>query len=459
MVNSYSKQYKSWRKGKGGGSSKDIVGKKVGTAGMNKGRSLKNQVRSKERFLSRLTRKQSDNETQSDKAMYEKTKKLMETVKVEIDTLKHEIQGKEDIEREKRIASKYHQVKFFERKKLTRMEKQIRKKIQEAKQATDFEDINNLTSELEQICMDQLYVAFYPNDQKYVSIFGNGGVRIQDDDIKIRKQRIDIKKNILTQLKNGDISNSLLAKKSWVNCDVLKEKDFDLSLAEISVSLTSTSESTNRNHDEEDNNNSRNSNITTNSSKKRKITKETIMDKKDNANDVNSKSDSDSSSSSSSGSDAADNSSDEEEDEKVDKMSRMSTSTISTNEIKPEKKIHNDEDNDSKDGSSSSSSSSSDDSSSDSSSDDSSSDSSDSDSDDEINKQEGQDGDESEDDFLIDDIEQNDVKEVFAKASREALTYQDMPNEKRKGDKSRGWKTQKQRRGEWKGDKFQKKFI
>lgn len=109
MVNSYSKQYKPWRKGKGGtGGSKDKypLNEKVVGSVMNKGRSLKNQVRSKEKFLSRLTRKQSENESQNDKGMIEKTKQLIETVKIEIEKLKHQIKEKEDIEREKKIAIK-----------------------------------------------------------------------------------------------------------------------------------------------------------------------------------------------------------------------------------------------------------------------------------------------------------------------------------------------------------------
>merc|ERR1711976_448175 len=89
------------------------------------------------------------------------------------------------------------------------------------------------------IAMDQLYVAFYPNECKYLSLFGSGGDRIVDVDDKIRQQRIDIRKQILTKIRNGDIDKAALSKKSWVNVDILKEKEFDLSLAELNAVDTS----------------------------------------------------------------------------------------------------------------------------------------------------------------------------------------------------------------------------
>ena len=40
---------------------------------------------------------------------------------------------------------------------------------------------------LQQICMDQLYVAYFPNDEKYLALFSNR-VRIEDDE-KTEKKR------------------------------------------------------------------------------------------------------------------------------------------------------------------------------------------------------------------------------------------------------------------------------
>ena len=51
--------------------------------------------------------------------------------------------------------------------------------------------------------------------------------------------------------------------------------------------------------------------------------------------------------------------------------------------------------------------------------------------------------DDSEDDFLVDDAGKGDITEVFKHAKREA-------NYEKKGDKSQGWKTQKQQPHEWK---------
>jgi len=91
------KKFKPWRKGE---SSK--------AKSMPVKRSLKTQLRGKERFLVKLTSKisSSDDSNSTSNENEEKTRKLIETVKLEIDSLKSEIQAKQEIERQKKNATK-----------------------------------------------------------------------------------------------------------------------------------------------------------------------------------------------------------------------------------------------------------------------------------------------------------------------------------------------------------------
>ncbi len=338
------------------------------------------------------------------------------------------------------------------------MERKARKKLEEAKQAADFEDIENTTRELEQICMDQLYVAYFPNDTKYLSIFGPGGERVKDMNKKIAHQREQIKRNILIKVKNGDIGRL----KSWVNIDVLRAKNFDLSFAKEQGQLFTKDEDELKN-DARFNSNEVNTKNETIKKRKAKDNGLTATPKREKTNIPKNAQESDSSDSDSDDTSSDDSSS--EEDTKVDKMSSAKIlSTKSISEVK-----NNDANSDSSSESSSSSSSSSSDSDSDSDSDSSSSSSDESDGENSVADQQQKDhsqntrlqmkkeeDEESEDDFLVDDDGKADISKIFAKASREVQIYGDM---QRKGDKSMGWQTQKQRPGEWKGEKYQKKYI
>jgi len=45
---------------------------------------------------------------------------------------------------------------------------------------------------------------------------------------------------------------------------------------------------------------------------------------------------------------------------------------------------------------------------------------------------------------------------IFSNAWREVQSYSEMQG---RGDKSKGWQTQRQRPGEWKGERYNKKYI
>jgi len=368
------RKYKPWRKGK--------------SYKAKKGGSLKSQLRSKNRLLSKVTDEEQKSKIQDD-----------------INILRGAMVVKEKEELEKKNADKYRQAKFFERQKLTRMESKMKKKISEAKAAADFEDVQKYTIMLEQICMDQLYVAYFPNDIKYYPLFSNGN-RIVDDE-KSAKKREDIRNGIIERIQSGKI----IHKKNWVNLSVLKAKGFDVDMKQPI-----------RDKDEEkvDTRFAADNDFDTKLASNETKATSKISNKKADAK-IESSSDS--------------SSSDSDSDSKSETAGEKTTSA-------PAAPLKTDADNIPTVGNSSSSSDSD-------SSSDSESDSSDSDNDAETRNQvktlaqkeeEGMD-EESDDDFLVDDSGDADA---FAKAKKEKNYLEE------RNDKSQGWKTQKQRPGEWK---------
>jgi len=299
-------------------------------------------------------------------------------------------------DREKKNATKYHQVKFVERQKLTRLEKKCKRDLDEAKAAADFDDVEKQTKELERICMDQLYVAYYPNDTKYISLFANG-VRLHDDE-KTAKRREEIRNKIVEMIKNREINT----KKSWVNMAVLEAKGFAVDMTNMT------------NED-----GGKDSTDVKMSAAMKEATSAAAKKKLSTAKNGNN-SDSSSAPSSSDGESSS-------EDDSVEPSKEKSIS-VEAKDVIPTVGESDSSDSDSSD-----------------------SGSSDSDGDDDDNEEVSKgvvhnddDDDESDDDFLVDDSGDKDITQVFANAKRETEDYN------LKGDKSKGWKTQKQLPGEFK---------
>lgn len=178
------RKYKPWRRGK------SVNAKRAG--------SLKNQLRSKKRLLLKID-----------------DKERLKAVKEDITMIEDQINEKNLKDIERKNAEKYRHVKFFERQKLTRMERKTKKQLEQAKAAADFEDIAKYTTMMEQICMDLLYVAYFPNNTKYLALFSNG-IRMKDD-VKTAKKREEIMRDIIEKMENGR-----LQKKSWANFSTLE---------------------------------------------------------------------------------------------------------------------------------------------------------------------------------------------------------------------------------------------
>jgi hypothetical protein len=373
---------KPWRKGK--------------SKNANKKGSIKSQIRSKQRLLHKIT-----------------DEEIKKKLNIEIQQLEIQLKSNKKKELERKFAAKYHQVKFFERQKLTRMEKKIQNKLKDAKAAVDLEDVEKYQKQLEQICMDQLYVAYYPNDEKYIALFANNGVRVVDDDTTWNK-REQIRKKIIHRIQTGQIDCT----KSWVNMKVLKDKDFVVDMKNIVMDEqhlekvkmikneqrfqhdTTTFKFETFNKNNEENEYEKNEGLDDNLHSSEKTRKKLDKLDEDNAEQVltigqsdssSSSSDSSSSDSSSSESDDSDSEGDDDDDDDDD---RVKSNSYDQEDISNYIKGDNDDV-------------------------------------------------DSEDDFLLDDSGKGDIKEVFKHAKRET-------HYEKKGDKSQGWKTQKQQPHQWK---------
>jgi hypothetical protein len=182
--------------------------------------SLKNLLRSQRRLLDRLIKSNNEvvvsdnNDDTANTGMKEES--AIDITRSKIKLLEEEITAHEVREREKKNASKYHQVKFIERQKLTRLQKSIKRQLQQAIQAQSTnatndkrqqrqqKQISNLEKQLQSIAMDQLYIAFYPTDLKYMALFTNGMNRVVDDERgRARRQKVwnTIREGLLEEIK------------------------------------------------------------------------------------------------------------------------------------------------------------------------------------------------------------------------------------------------------------------
>ncbi|KAJ2808952.1 18S rRNA maturation protein [Coemansia guatemalensis] len=72
-------------------------------------------------------------------------------------------------QKDKANASRYHKIKFFERKKVDRMLKQIDKKLEPKE--IDSETREKLIAEKQDLLVNLNYTIYYPNEFKYISLF------------------------------------------------------------------------------------------------------------------------------------------------------------------------------------------------------------------------------------------------------------------------------------------------
>lgn len=161
-----------------------------------------NSVQKKIRDLERARRRKDENDPA--------VKKLDQM----INDLKQEKSKNEIKTKEKKHAQKYHMVKFFERRKITRsihkLEKRIAKKLKGS--GDSCEELNRQKEMLEQ---DLAYVMYYPKTMKYVSLFvdsnasGSGPNKSELRQKKARKLALDAWRNSVDNGEEDKVAHAM----------------------------------------------------------------------------------------------------------------------------------------------------------------------------------------------------------------------------------------------------------
>ncbi|XP_062214323.1 rRNA-processing protein EFG1-like [Phragmites australis] len=145
-------------------------------AAASKTSTLKNQIRSTERFL----RKDLPNDI-----------RVAQEKKLEDLKRQQELQNELAVQRTVQLRDR--KIKFFERRKIERMIRRLEKQ-----QRSNADDVGNKLSKLRE---DLEYVRFFPKNEKYVSLFAGGNnLDIVEKRNKWRKQ---IKENLMAAAANG----------------------------------------------------------------------------------------------------------------------------------------------------------------------------------------------------------------------------------------------------------------
>ncbi|KAK9806955.1 hypothetical protein WJX72_008651 [[Myrmecia] bisecta] len=141
---------------KGSKAGKGLAGAKPGVGSKKKGKltSLKNQIRSTERFLKKEGLE----------------RKVRVRVEADLQRLKDTQEEHQRADKERRYAVRYHKVRFFERVKLERRIKQVEAKLAQQQALGQAEEADANTALLAQLRDNLQYVLHFPKGEKYVSI-------------------------------------------------------------------------------------------------------------------------------------------------------------------------------------------------------------------------------------------------------------------------------------------------
>ncbi|KAF5019365.1 hypothetical protein F66182_8633 [Fusarium sp. NRRL 66182] len=90
----------------------------------------------------------------------------------ELAALKSTVSDKSFQKKRSAMISKYHMVRFFERKKASRLIKQLRKKIGQT-ESTEREEIEGLKRDLHVAEVDEAYTHHFPHAEPYISLYTN----------------------------------------------------------------------------------------------------------------------------------------------------------------------------------------------------------------------------------------------------------------------------------------------
>ena len=164
-----------------------------------------NKIKKRIRDIERLLLKKKD--ILPDTVLLEKERTL--------DALRLELENSEMNQKAKKYASKYHMVRFFERKKALKKYNQLLKKIETIKD-DEREDFNKRLNERK---IDVCYVVNFPKTEKYVSLYPSAA-----DAENNEKSKSDIKRKTVRDLIEKQLSEDKLPVSF---ADILKGKTLD----------------------------------------------------------------------------------------------------------------------------------------------------------------------------------------------------------------------------------------
>ncbi|KJZ78938.1 hypothetical protein HIM_01711 [Hirsutella minnesotensis 3608] len=95
---------------------------------------------------------------------------VLKELERELATHKAEIADKAFQRKRSAMISRYHMVRFFERKKASRLVKQLRRQVEKS---TDADDVAQLRRDLHTAEVDEAYTVYFPHVEPYVSLYGN----------------------------------------------------------------------------------------------------------------------------------------------------------------------------------------------------------------------------------------------------------------------------------------------
>ncbi|KAF4996900.1 hypothetical protein FGRMN_4221 [Fusarium graminum] len=99
----------------------------------------------------------------------------------ELGALKNTVSDKSFQRLRSAMISKYHMVRFFERKKASRLVKQLRKKIGET-ESTEADEIEGLKRDLHVAEVDEAYTQHFPHAEAYISLYTSAKSEKEDED-------------------------------------------------------------------------------------------------------------------------------------------------------------------------------------------------------------------------------------------------------------------------------------
>ncbi|KIJ51263.1 hypothetical protein M422DRAFT_776549 [Sphaerobolus stellatus SS14] len=119
-------------------------------------------------------------------------------------SLEADLAKAERARKERSYATKYHKIKFFERQKVCRKIKQLKKEIEDSQ--TSLEKLSSIRDTLLARRVDLNYILHYPKTQKYISLFPPPSLDTSDPGvIASDTKREELRQMVKTAMEKGEM--------------------------------------------------------------------------------------------------------------------------------------------------------------------------------------------------------------------------------------------------------------